>query len=138
MGLYATAVYPLVLVVLAAVVVAGGVTLIWVRAHAVLKWAVTALYIATAIQLLAVIVVMFQGFEGSLPTAIGYLLTSVALLPLLGIGRLGEPEAAALDPDPNRPVLQPDQVARVDGLAAIVIGLALTVVTWRLAIVVTA
>ncbi len=53
-------------------------------------------------------------------------------VPLLGIGRLGEPDAAAADPDPNRPVLQPDQIARVDGGAAVIVAIAAAVLAWRL------
>jgi hypothetical protein len=133
MDLYTGVIYPAVLVVLGALVVVALVTLVCVDAHRALKWAVTATYIATAVQLLAIIIVLFGNVRPSLITTVGYLVVSVVLLPLMGIGRLGEPEAAAEDPDPNRPVLASDQIARVDAVAAIVIGLALAVVAWRLA-----
>jgi hypothetical protein len=132
MGVYSGLVYPAVLVVLGALAASALVTLVWVRAHSVLKWAVSATYIVAVAQLIAATVLLFGGAEVSLVTTVGYLMTSLILLPLMGIGRLGEPEAAALDPDPNRPVLAPDQVARVDAVAALIVGIALAVVAWRL------
>jgi len=70
---------------------------------------------------------------GGVPVVItvGYLLAAIALLPLLGIARLGAPDAN--NDDPNRPILQPDQIARVDGAAAMIIAVAAAVVAWRLA-----
>ncbi|PKQ26472.1 MAG: hypothetical protein CVT64_05190 [Actinobacteria bacterium HGW-Actinobacteria-4] len=138
MGVYSGLVYPAVLTVLGALAAGGLVTLVWVRAHTALKWIVTATYIVTVVQLIAAAVVLFGGIEVSLVTTVGYMLTSLILLPLMGIGRLGEPEAAALDPDPNRPVLAPDQVARVDAVAALIVAIALAVVAWRLEILLAA
>lgn len=138
MGFYTAVVYPATLGVLGALVLAGIVTLVWVGAHRALAWAVTATYIVTAVQLIVVTVLLFGGLDVSLVTTVGYLIVSLVLLPLLGIGRLGEPAAAASDPDPLRPVLAPDQVARVDAMAALVIGAALAVVAWRIAAIVAA
>lgn len=138
MGLYSAVVFPLVIGVMAAVLLSGVVTLVWIRAHVALKWAVTALYIATALQFFMVVGLLFAGLDVPLVTTVGYVLVSVIMLPLLGISRLGEPEAAALDPDPNRPILQPDQLARVDAIAALVVGGAILVVAWRIEIILTA
>lgn len=135
MNALVTFIYPAVLVVSALLVIVGIVTLVVVRAHRVLEWVVTAAYVAVVVQALTVIVMLLTGTSADLVLAIGYLLATVALLPLLGIGRLGTPEAAAYDADPSRPVLAPDQIARVDGGAAIAVGIALAVASWRLVIV---
>ncbi|WP_061965363.1 hypothetical protein [Demequina aurantiaca] len=123
-------IYPLVLGFSALLALTGIVTLIWIRAHRVLTWVVTAAYVVTLIEVLAIINALLGGGI-PLVITIGYLLAAIALMPLLGIGRLGEPDAAAEDPDPNRPVLAPDQIARVDGAVAIIVAIAMSVVAWR-------
>lgn len=134
MGLYEGLIYPAYLVVCALLVLGGIATMIWLRLHGALKWIVTAMWIVTALQVLAVAVILIGGHSAPIVLTLGYLLASVILVPLLGIGRLGEPDAAAADPDPNRPVLQPDQIARVDGGAAVIIGIAGAVLAWRVII----
>ena len=131
---YSSVVYPAVLAVSGALVVLGIVTLIAVGAHRVLQWAVTAAYVVVAIQAAWVGYLLISGTKADAVVTIGYLLATLALLPLLGIGRLGHPDAAAEDPDPNRPVLAPDQIARVDGAAAIAVGIALAVASWRITV----
>ena len=135
MGVYLHLIYPAVLVVSAALVLHGIVTLFAVGTHRSLQWVVTAAYVVTAAQAIAVIVLLVSGVSADLVLSIGYLLATLALLPLLGIGRLGTPEAAAADPDPDRPVLAPDQIARVDTGAAIAVGIALAVASWRITVV---
>ncbi len=127
---YLGAVYPGVLVATAVLFLAGAASLAFVRTHKALTWVVTGFYLVTVIE---VVVIIGSLFSGAIPVVItvGYALAAVALLPLLGIARLGAPEAA--DGDPERPVLQPDQIARVDGAAAMIIGVAAAVVAWRLA-----
>jgi hypothetical protein len=134
-GAYSSLIYPAVLVVSAALVLHGIVTLIAVGTHRSLQWVVTAAWVVTVVQAAAIVVLLLSGASADAVLAVGYLLATVALLPLLGIGRLGTPEAAADDPDPNRPVLQPDQIARVDAAAAIAVGIALAVASWRLTVV---
>lgn len=124
-------VYPLVLGFSVVLALAGLVTLVWVRAHRTLKWVVTAAYVVTLIEVLAIANVLLGGGVPIVIT-LGYMLAAIALVPLLGIGRLGEPDAAAVDPDPNRPVLAPDQIARVDGVVAVIVAIAMAVVAWRL------
>lgn len=124
-------VYPLVLGFSVVLALAGLVTLVWVRAHRSLKWVVTAAYVVTLIEVLAIANVLLGGGVPIVIT-LGYMLAAIALVPLLGIGRLGEPDAAAVDPDPNRPVLAPDQIARVDGVVAVIVAIAMAVVAWRL------
>jgi len=134
-GAYLHVIFPAVLAVSAVLVLHGLVTLVAVGTHRSLQWVVTAAYIVVALQAIAVVVLLVTGTSADLVLAIGYLLATVALLPLLGIGRLGTPEAAAADPDPNRPVLAPDQIARVDAGAAIAVGIALAVASWRITVV---
>ncbi|GIG55508.1 hypothetical protein [Demequina activiva] len=134
MELYSGLIYPAVLVWCAVLAATGIVTMVWVRAHRVLQGVVTGMWIVTAIQLVTVLVLLISGNDAGIVLTLGYLLASVALIPLLGIGRLGAPDAAALDPDPNRPVLQPDQIARVDGGAALIIAIAAAVLAWRVAV----
>ncbi|MGC4174922.1 hypothetical protein [Demequina sp.] len=135
MSAYLHVIYPAVLVVSAVLVLHGVVTLIAVGTHRSLEWVVTATWIAVVVQAAAVFYVWVVDGTPDAVLTIGYLLATVGLLPLLGIGRLGTPEAAAADPDPNRPVLAPDQIARVDAGAAIAVGIALAVASWRLTIV---
>ena len=135
MGAYTSFAYPAVLAVSAALVVLGIATLIFVGAHKVLEWAVTAAYVVVALQALWVVGLLLTGTSASLVLTLGYLVATIALLPLLGIGRLGHPDAALEDPDPSRPVLAPDQIARVDGGAAIAVGIALAVASWRITVV---
>ncbi|MDN4481459.1 hypothetical protein [Demequina muriae] len=135
MELYGGVIYPAVLVACAILSLAGAVTMVQVRAHGVLEKVVTGFWIVTAIQVISVLVVLIGGNDAGLVLTLGYLLAAVLLLPLLGIGRLGEPDAAALDPDPNRPVLQPDQIARVDGGAAVIVAIAAAVLAWRVFII---
>ncbi|WP_062079005.1 hypothetical protein [Demequina globuliformis] len=130
-GVYTGVVFPAYIAVCAALVVVGIATMVWPRLHAWLKRVVTAMWIVTAVHALAVVVVLFSDSDAGLVLTLGYLLASVILVPFLGIGRLGEPDAVALDPDPHRPVLQPDQIARVDGGAAVIIGIAGAVLAWR-------
>jgi hypothetical protein len=134
-GVYLHLIYPAVLLVSAALVLHGIVTLFAVGTHRSLQWVVTAAYVAVVLQAGAVVVLLVSGASADLVLSIGYLLATLALLPLLGIGRLGTPEAAAADPDPDRPVLAPDQIARVDAGAAIAVGIALAVASWRITVV---
>ncbi|WNM25520.1 hypothetical protein [Demequina capsici] len=132
MELYSGIVYPTVLIVAAVLVAVGVVTLLASGAHRVLKVAVSVAWVATAIQAIGVIAALVNGVPAGIVITVGYLLASVALLPLLGIGRLGEPPAPGEPVDPDRPVLRPDQIVRLDAIAAVVIGLAIAVVAWRL------
>ncbi|WP_291380039.1 hypothetical protein [Demequina sp.] len=130
MTAYLNAVYPTVLVSTAVLFVVAAVTLAWIRAHRALQWVVTGFYVMTLVEILTLLSAILAGGVPIVIT-IGYGLAAVALLPLLGIGRLGSPDAD--DPDPSRPVLQPDQIARVDAVAAMIIAVAAAVVAWRLA-----
>lgn len=130
MSAYLDAVYPAVLVATAVLFVVGAVTLVWIRAHRVLQWVVTGFYVVTLVEVLTLLSAIFGGGIPIVMT-VGYTLAAVALLPLLGISRLGLPDAE--DPDSDRPVLQPDQIARVDAVAALIIAIAAAVVAWRLA-----
>ena len=134
MGAFVSFVYPLVLCVCGALLLAGLATVVFVRAHRWLEWVVTATYVAVAIQAAWVVYLLVTGTSADLITTVGYLLATLALLPLLGIGRLGHPDAAVEDPDPSRPVLAPDQIARVDGAAAVAVAIALAVASWRLTV----
>ncbi|WP_062072160.1 hypothetical protein [Demequina sediminicola] len=131
MDFYTGLIYPAFLVVCALLVLTGAATMVWIGLHPWLKRVVTAMWIATGIHAVTVIGVMLSGSDASVVLSLGYLLASVILLPLLGIGRLGEPDAVLGDPDPNRPVLAPDQIARVDGGIAVIIGIGAAVLAWR-------
>lgn len=135
MSAYLDAVYPAVLLACAVLLLAGALTMIAIRAHRILTWIVTGFYLVTAIEVATLIVVIAKGGVPVVMT-VGYLLAAVALLPLLGIARIGAPDPDGTHPrdrEPNRPILQPDQIARVDGAAAMIIAVAAAVVAWRLA-----
>ncbi|WP_062201947.1 hypothetical protein [Demequina salsinemoris] len=135
MGLYSGLVYPAVLIVAGALAVVGILTLALPRAHGALKAVVTAAWIVTAVQALAVVWLLLTGNDAGVVLTVGYLLASIALVPLLGIGRLGEPPAPGEKVDPDRPVLRADQIVRLDAIAAVLIGAAIAVVAWRLAVI---
>lgn len=128
MAIFADTIYPVVLAACAALALFGLLSLVWIRTHGALKLAVKGFVIVIAVEVLAVVFAVVNGDAAAFIT-IAYLLAAVALLPLLGIGRLATPEAAKKDP--GRPVLQPDQIARVDGGAAVLVAIAQAVVAWR-------
>ncbi len=130
MEFYASAVYPAMLIASAVLALAGIASLIVVRTHRMLQWVVTGIYIVVGAHLVAVVFGLASGPDVNLVVTAGYLLATIGVLPLLGIARLGAPDAHT--GDPNRPVLQPDQMARVDGFVAVVVAIALAVVSWRL------
>lgn len=132
MGFYEGVVYPGVLVACGVLALTGIATMIQVKLHRVLEAVVTGFWIVTAVQAITILIVLLGDTEASLVMVISYLIATLIVLPLLGIGRLGEPDAAKTDPDPNRPVLAPDQIARVDGGAAVIVAIGAGVLAWRL------
>jgi hypothetical protein len=128
MNVFIDTIYPVVLAACLALAVFGLVTLFFHRAHAAMRYAVTSFVIIIAVEGLAVIYAIVSGDAPAFIT-IAYLVAALALLGLLGIARLGTPEAAAKDP--GRPVLAPDQIAKVDAAAAILVAGAQAVVAWR-------
>lgn len=123
-------IYPGVLIASGVLFIAGLSSLVVIRLHKPLTWVVSGFWAVTAIEVFVIIGALVTGTIPVVMT-VGYILAALALLPLLGISRLGDPEAAA--DDPNRPVLQPDQMARVDGVAAMIVAVAAAVVAWRVA-----
>lgn len=132
MGFYAGVLFPAVLVACGILALTGIATMIRVQLHRTLENVVTGFWIVTAIQAITVLIVLLGDTGASLIMVISYLIATIIVLPLLGIGRLGEPDAAKIDPDPNRPVLQPDQIARVDGGAAVIVAIGAAVLSWRI------
>lgn len=132
MGFYTGVLYPAVLVACGILALTGIATMIQVKLHRGLEAVVTAFWIVTAIQAVTVLIVLLGDTSASLIMVISYLIATIIVLPLLGIGRLGEPDAAKTDPDPGRPVLEPDQIARVDGGAAVIVAIAAGVLAWRI------
>ncbi|WP_084037950.1 hypothetical protein [Demequina sp. NBRC 110053] len=134
MALYAGVIYPATVGWCLVLLVVAIATLVRVRLHPILEWVVTGMWIVTGIQAIAVVIALLSGNDAGIVLTVGYLLATVAVLPLLGIGRLGAPDAAAADPDPNRPVLAPDQIARVDAGAAAIVAVTAAVLAWRIAV----
>lgn len=132
MSAYLDVVYPGVLVAAGVLFAAGAVTMAFIGAHRALGWVVTGFYVVTVIEVATLVVTVVRGGVPVVIT-VGYLLAALALLPLLGIARMGAPDAGPRDP--NRPILQPDQIARVDGAAAMIVAVAAAVVAWRLAVI---
>ena len=132
MSAYLDVAYPAFLVACAVLFIAGGVTMALIQAHRALTWVVTAFYVAT-VGMVAVVVATIVRGDVPVVITVGYVLAALALLPLLGIARIGAPDAGPRDP--NRPVLQPDQIARVDGAAAMIVAVAAAVVAWRIAVI---
>lgn len=129
MGVYSDTVYPLVLAASAGLLIFGIVTVFAPRVHSLLRLAAIAFRIVIAVQALAVVFAVI-GSKSDVFMTLAYLVAALAMLPLLGISRLGQPEAAQTDSD--RPVLTPVQSAKVDGGAAALVAVASAVVTWRI------
>ncbi|MFV0634293.1 hypothetical protein [Demequina sp.] len=135
MALYGGIVFPATIAWCVVLLASGLITLVRVRFHRALELVVTGMWIVTGIQAIAVVAVLLSGNDAGLVLTIGYLLATIVVLLLLGIGRLGTPDAAATDPDPNRPVLAPDQIARVDAGAAVIVAIAAGVLAWRIFVI---
>lgn len=119
--------YPAVLVASGLLAVLAAATMLVVRAHPILRAAHRGFAAVVLAQAVLVIVAVIQGAPAFM--SISYLAASLVVLFPLGISRLGTPEAAAAEP--GRPVLQPDQRARVDAGAAILVAIAQAVIAWR-------
>ncbi len=130
MTVFLDTVYPVVLAASAVLVLIGVITLITLRAHSVLRLAVLGYVLVLGVEFLAVIYALIAGGPHIVMT-LAYLIAAVLVVPLLRISRMGTPEAAK--DDPGRPVLQPDQIAKVDAGAAILVAGAQAVVAWRFA-----
>lgn len=128
MTVFVDTIYPVVLAACLALALFGIVTLIFHRAHSAMRYAVMGFVIVIALEVLAVAYAIVSGDAAPFIT-IAYVVAALALLGLLGIARLGTPEAAAKDP--GRPVLSPEQRAKVDAGAAILVAGAQAVVAWR-------
>ncbi|WP_169748152.1 hypothetical protein [Demequina rhizosphaerae] len=135
MELYTGVIHPLVLGVSALLALTGLITLAWAPAHRALRLLVPVTYAAVAVHTVAVVVLLLTGADADIILTLGYTVASVALLALLGIGRLGTPEAASADPDPHRPVLTRSQITRVDAASAVIVAVALAVVAWRVLVI---
>jgi hypothetical protein len=123
--------YPAYLFACGVLAIAGALSAATVRMHKTLQWVVTGFYVVTVIAVGMGVIGLFSG--GDVVLLLGYLLAQLGILLLLGIGRLGDPEAAKHDPDPTRPILSPRQIARVDGGAALIVAVAGAVLAWRIA-----
>jgi len=129
-SVFTDAVYPGMLIACGVLFIAGLLSTLIISQHRLLTWIVSAFWVVTFVE---AVVIVGAVVGGDIPVVItvGYLLAAIALLFLLGIARLGAPDANL--PDPNRPILQPDQIARVDGVAAMLVAVAAAVVAWRVA-----
>lgn len=119
--------YPAVLVASGVLAMLAAATMLVVRAHPILRAAHKGFVAVVLAQAVLVIVAVVQGAPAFM--SISYLVASLVVLFPLGISRLGTPEAAAAEP--GRPVLKPDQQARVDAGAAILVAIAQAVIAWR-------
>lgn len=119
--------YPAVLIATGVLALAGAVTMLVVRAHPLLRALHKGFVAVVLAQAALVIVAVVQGAPAFM--TLSYMAASLVVLFPLGISRLGTPEAAA--DEPGRPVLQPDQRARVDAGAAILVAIAQAVIAWR-------
>ena len=134
--MYQNVVFPGMVVSFGVLIMLALVTLVWWRTHPWIKRAVTLIYVVSIIQAIAVIVAIINGVEGEVLTVWGYLLVSLMLLPMFGLGRLGDPdidpESSFAQKNPDRPILAADQIARVDAVSALILGISLVTVSWRL------
>ena len=143
MTAFTNVVYPAVLLAMVAVLAAGAVAYVaatraartdnpvrFARLLTVATWVARS---ATGLEIVAIGALLGAGVtHPPMVMLIGYLVAAVAVLGLLGISRLGAPSASAESRDPNQPVLSPRQMVQADGAAAMIVGVALAVVAWRL------
>ncbi len=119
--------------VAASLVLSGAFTWFVPKWHGALQNISTLVWIVTAlIIVVGIISIATSPRAGNLITSLGYLIVLGLVLPLLGIGRLALPPGPGEKRDPNAPVLTPRQIAKVDALAAIVVGVTYGVLVWRL------
>src|SRR5690606_26683428 len=129
MSVFVDAVYPFVLVACAVLVVTGVAAIVLPRIQPGLRVVDKIFMAVVAVQAVAVVWAVISS-DADTFMALAYTIAAPAMLPPLGISRLATPEAAQKDPE--RPVLTPAQAAKVDGGAAILVGIASAVVSWRL------
>ncbi len=143
MRAFSDVVYPAVLLAMAAVLAAGALAYLvatrtaptqnpvrFARLLIVAAWVARG---ATGIEIIAIGALLGAGVtHPPMVMTIGYLVAAVAVLALLGISRFGAPPAPGQTRDPEQPVLSPRQMVQADGMAAMVVGVALAVVAWRL------
>jgi hypothetical protein len=143
MRAFSDVVYPAVLLAMVAVLAAGAVAYLTatrssttqrpVRFARLLIAATWVARGATGFEIVAVGALLGAGVtHPPMVMLVGYLVAAVAILGLLGISRLGAPPAADQAHDPDQPVLSPRQMVQADGAAAMLVGVALAVVAWRL------
>lgn len=130
MPAFTTVVYPVLLIASLALAVLGGLTIAAPRLHRVLKAVHVAYRVLIFLECAVIAWAIIAGDTPVLMTAM-YIGAILATLLLLGIGRLGTPEAAQKNPEAGRPILSPAQVAKVDGGAAVLVAVAQAVLTWR-------
>jgi hypothetical protein len=143
MTAFTNVVYPAVLLAMVVVLVAGAVAYVaatraatidnpgrFARLLTIATWVARS---ATGLEIVAIGALLGAGVtHPPMVMLIGYLVAAVAVLGLLGISRLGAPSGTGESRDPNQPVLSPRQMVQADGVAAMVVGVALAVVAWRL------
>ena len=143
MTAFTNVVYPAVLLAMVAVLAAGAVAYVaatraattdnpvrFARLLTITTWVARG---ATGLEIVAIGALLGAGVtHPPMVMLIGYLVAAVAVLGLLGISRLGAPSATAESRDPNQPVLSQRQMVQADGAAAMIVGVALAVVAWRL------
>ena len=138
MRAFSDVVYPAVFGAMVAVLAVGAVAYVaasrgsvrFARLLVVATWVARA---STGIEIVAIGALLGAGVtHPPMVMLVGYLVAAVAVLGLLGISRLAAPPAPGEAPDPEKPVLSPRQAVQADGVAAMVVGVALAVVAWRL------
>ncbi len=133
MSVYTSIVYPAVLGAAALLLLGGAAAFAASRAGAALRGATWIARTATVVQVLAIVVIVVAGWtRPSLFTLVGYLVSAIALVWLLGISRIAAAPEPGAPRDPDRPVLSARQSVQVDAVVAMIVAAAIAVVAWRL------
>lgn len=130
MSLFTDFAYPAVLIASALFALVGIATILQPGLRRVLAVTQRLYVFLIMAQAIVIVIATIQGQSPVFMTLM-YVVAILLTLALVGIGRLGSPEAAERSGEAGRPVLTLEQISKVNGGAAVLVAAAQAVLTWR-------
>lgn len=130
MSLFADFAYPAALIASALFALVGIATILQPGLRRVLAVTQRLYVFLIMAQAIVIVIATIQGQSPVFMTLM-YVVAILLTLALVGIGRLGSPEAAERSGEAGRPVLTLAQISKVNGGAAVLVAAAQAVLTWR-------
>lgn len=130
MSLFADFAYPAALIASALFALVGIATILQPGLRRVLAVTQRLYVFLIMAQAIVIVIATIQGQSPVFMTLM-YVVAILLTLALVGIGRLGSPEAAERSGEAGRPVLTLEQISKVNGGAAVLVAAAQAVLTWR-------